>query len=96
MNIDGIEQYEALYDAKHTGTEIQFSADNYFADSVETVRLPACSDPAPVWKLRDAVLAEHPVNQGESVWWRARYSADDGNVSLWSVSAQYSPEDNNA
>lgn len=91
-----LQRFGALYDAKHTGTEIQFSADNYFADSVETVRLPACSDPAPVWKLRDAVLAEHPVNQGESVWWRARYSADDGNVSLWSVSAQYSPEDNNA
>lgn len=91
-----LQRFGALYDAKHTGTEIQFSADNYFADSVETVRLPACSDTAPVWKLKDAVLAAHPVNQGESVWWRARYSADDGNVSFWSESAQYSPEDNNA
>lgn len=91
-----LQRFGALYDAKHTGTEIQFSADNYFADSVETVRLPACSDTAPVWKLKDAVLAEHPVNQGESVWWRARYSADDGNVSLWSGSAKYSPEDDNA
>lgn len=91
-----LQRFGALYDAKHTGTEIQFSADNYFADSVVTIRLPACSDTAPVWKLKDAVLAAHPVNPGESVWWRARYSADDGNVSLWSVSAQYSPEDNNA
>lgn len=36
------------------------------------------------------MLAAHPVAPGESVWWRARYRADDGNVSLWSESAQYS------
>jgi len=39
------------------------------------------------------------MNPGESVWWRARYRADDGNVSLWSESAQYGQvavEDNDA
>ena len=85
-----LQRFGALYDAKHAGTEIQFAPDNYFADSVETVTLPASSDPAPVWGLEDTVLAAHPVAPGESVWWRARYRADDGNVSLWSESAQYS------
>ena len=91
-----LQRFGALYDAKHTGTEIQFSADSYFADSVETIRLPACDDKAPVWKLRDPVLEAFPMSPGESVWWRARDSADDGNVSLWSESVQYSLEDNNA
>ena len=94
-----LERFGALYDAKHAGTEIQLAADNYFADAVETVTLPASGDVAPVWNLKDAVLAAHPMNPGESVWWRARYHADDGNVSLWSESAQYGQvavEDNDA
>lgn len=90
-----VRRFGAIYGARHTGTEVQLSQDMDFAVGVETVRLPASTDGDPVWNLRPAMMAKREFRTGETLYWRVRYTADDGGTSLWSTGVgQYTHTEN--
>lgn len=91
-----IVRFGAIYDAKHTGTYFQISENTDFINDVVTLAFDASDDPRPVWYFRDKIIEKYNIKVGQSVYWRARYTADDGHISRWSDVGYYTMENDNA
>ena len=79
-----IVRFGAIYDATHTGTVFELSRTPDFTDNFTTLTFGPNSSTLPHWDYKNQVLSNYPMQAGESVYWRAWYTASDGYRSRWS------------
>lgn len=91
--VDGdftLDRYGALYGVPHASTLFQISPDADFRSGCISLEFGPEKSRLPVWDYRMRVTSElKALPSGDTLWWRARYMAENGDVSGFSNMGRY-------
>lgn len=85
-----LDRYGALYGVPHASTLFEISPNADFRAGCKCLEFGPEKSSLPIWDYRVRVISGlEPLSSGDALWWRARYKAENGDVSGFSSLGHY-------